>query len=77
MHYYEVAVLRAVYATSDTLTYQSESPQNIGAVVTIPVGKKIATGIVMDKSSKPSYATRDINSALEIPVIPSQLIDLT
>ena len=77
MHYYEVAVLRAVYATSDTLTYQSESPLNIGAVVTIPVGKKIATGIVMDKSSKPSYATRDINSALEIPVIPSQLIDLT
>jgi primosomal protein N' (replication factor Y) len=76
MHYYEVAPNRIVRAGSDTFTYSSDEPLEVGQVVKVPVGKKSFNGIVMSESKKPSYEVRTVDQVLEALPLPGALIAL-
>jgi len=76
MHYYEVAPSQIVRASTNTLTYASETKLPIGCIVTISVGKKTMHGLVMYKVAKPPYATKSILSIVEPIPLPMPLISL-
>lgn len=76
MHYYEVAPLRIVRASSATFTYASEKPLAIGLIVTIEVGKKIVEGIIVRSVTKPPYETKTIASVIEQTPVPMPLVEL-
>lgn len=76
MHYYEVAPLRIVRASSATFTYASEAQLTIGTLVAIEVGKKMIEGVVIKDVTKPTYKTKLISFVIEQTPIPEPLIDL-
>lgn len=76
MHYYEVAPLRIVRASSATFTYASESALAVGSLVTVEVGKKNIEGIIIQKVVKPNYETKSIISVIEQTPVPAPLIEL-
>ena len=47
MNYYLIAPAQTFHNTDSLLTYESEQKLEIGQIVTIPLGKKTALGIVM------------------------------
>lgn len=73
MHYYEVAPNQIIRAGTDTFTYMSSEPQEVGSLVIIEVGKKHLVGIIIKAVSKPQYETKPL-IALDLPPIPSALI---
>ena len=77
MHYYEVAPNKIVRAGTDTLTYSSSDPIGIGTIVKVPVGKQSLSGVILSKSKKPSYETREIEQILEITPLPPPLLATT
>lgn len=77
MHYYEVAPLRIIRATSSTFTYASSSTLSVGQLVTIEVGKKQLVGMVMSKTTQPSYNTKEITSIVEQTPLPLPLVQLS
>lgn len=77
MRYYEVAPTKIVRANTDVLTYASTSHLAVGGFVTIPVGKQTLLGVVICEVSKPSYETRHIETILDIPSLPIELIKTT
>lgn len=76
MHYYEVAPLKIVRASSATFTYASETLLPIGTLVIIEVGKKTFEGIVIRNVAKPTYETKPITAVLEQTPVPAALIKL-
>lgn len=76
MQYYEVAPIRIVRADSATFTYSSESILSIGTIVTIEIGKKQLVGVVMGKTTQPTYATKPITSVIENTPLPSGLVNV-
>lgn len=76
MHYYEVAPNQIIRAASATFTYSSATALNVGSLVTIEVGKKNLVGLIIKKVQKPTYATKEITSILDLPPLPQQLLDL-
>lgn len=74
--YYEVAPLRIIRTTSSTFTYASLTPLAVGQVVTIEVGKKILTGLVMSAVKEPQYKTKEITAVIEQTPLPGSLIQL-
>lgn len=77
MNYYEVAPTNIIRSDSDVFTYSSDSLLSVGRIVVIEVGKKQMTGIVMTKTAKPTYPTKQIISAIYDVPIPIQLMKLT
>lgn len=74
MYYYEVAPLKIVRANQHVFTYSHELAVNIGQLVTIPIGKGKLTGLVVKKVKKPTYATKSIDTILDIKPIPLNLV---
>ncbi len=77
MEYFEVAPLKIVRATAGVFTYHaaSESDVTIGAIVTIPVGKKELQGLVVKKVAKPEYETKEITGVVVATPLPASLIE--
>lgn len=76
MYYYEVAPNHIVRAGTNTLTYASASPLEIGHIVQIEVGKKTFVGIVVKKTTEPEYKTKDITGVVEATALPLALVKL-
>lgn len=76
MHYYEVAPNQIVRPGHDVFTYHSDNPLKNGQIIVVEVGKKQMIGVVMRSVSKPTYATKPINSIIEIVALPEQLLKL-
>ncbi len=74
MRHYEVAPLQIIRATSNVFTYASETELSVGQLVTIPVGKKAITGLVTAATPKPQFETKQITAALDVAMIPAQLV---
>lgn len=74
MHYYEVAVLRAVYANTGTLTYHSTIKLTIGNIVLVPIGRKNVYGIIIKSVKKPIFDTKQIIDLLMESTLPQQLV---
>jgi len=60
MNYYEVAI----FNTPNTFTYQSQENFEIGDIVEVPIKSTVKIGIVVKKTSKPSFLTKDIISKI-------------
>ncbi len=76
MYYYEVAPNQIFRSEKDLLTYSSDTILNTGQIVLIEIGKKSAIGIVIKKTSKPIYQTKQITKIIEEKPLPKQLTDL-
>ena len=77
MKYYEVAPTRIVRADQATFTYESETPLQVGALVTISIGKQSSIGVVIKESAKPKYDTKPIGDLIEELPLPQSLIGLS
>ncbi len=76
MHYYEVAPKQIIRPGSDTFTYCSKNPLKIGQIILVEVGKKQIVGVVIKKTNKPTYETKDISEIIEVTPLPKSLVDL-
>lgn len=74
MHYYEVAPNQIVRAGSDVFTYAAEEALASGTLVSIEVGKKPLTGVIMREVRQPSYPTKPISSVIEHTPLPLSLV---
>jgi len=77
MKYYEVAPTRIVRADQATFTYESETPLQVGALVTISIGKQSSIGVIIKESTKPKYDTKPIGDLIEELPLPQSLIGLS
>ena len=76
MKYYEVAPNRIVRAGSDSFTYASSTPLQVGQIVRIPVGKQPLNGIVLEETTKPDYTTKEVDGVIEQTPLPQSLVKL-
>ena len=76
MQYYLVAPLIMVRKDASAFTYQSPIELEVGSIVIIPVGKKELTGIVIDQTQKPDFATKSISKNLTNQSLPQVLVQL-
>ena len=74
MHYYEVSPLKIIRRDHMWFTYQSDRPLAIGQCVTVPVSQKTLVGVVLKAVSRPTYATKSIETIVPIPPLPRPLI---
>jgi len=58
--YYEVLVGSQRYHGDKPLTYSCKEPLENGQLVSVPLGKKTANGVVIKKTQKPSFKTKPI-----------------
>ncbi len=75
MKYYLVCPIGVIGGREDLLTYSSENEITIGTVARIPFGKTKKLGIIVSTTSKPKFATKNIDEILEV-IVPRHLIDL-
>jgi primosomal protein N' (replication factor Y) len=76
MHYYEVAPQQIIRSTSASFTYASKEELSLGQLVTIEIGKKSLSGVVMKTVTKPSYDTKEISLVLPQAPLPEPLVEL-
>lgn len=74
MYYYEVTPTRIVRQDQMTFTYAHPKILKIGTVVTIPIGKTSATGLIVEAVAKPSYDTKEITSLISSQPLPLPLV---
>jgi primosomal protein N' (replication factor Y) len=76
MYYVEVAPQQIIRPGQGSFTYSWDTPLPVGTIVSIEVGKKQLTGIVMASAKKPTYVTKPITALIETTPLPVQLIEL-
>lgn len=76
MHYYEVAPNKIIRQDSNTFTYSSDQKLQLGQIVSVEVGKKQVTGVVIKQTKKPIYNTKPIKNVIENNPLPIQLVKL-
>lgn len=74
MNYFEIATSKLVVSHQTTLTYQHDQDLKIGTIVRVPIGKTLATGIIVNRTKKPKFATKSIESVILTEVIPLELL---
>ena len=74
MNYYEVSPIKLVRSDAHVFTYGSDTPLAIGLIVTISVGTKTLAGVVLKKTTKPSYAVKPILSIVNDTPLPLALL---
>jgi primosomal protein N' (replication factor Y) len=77
MHYYEVAPDHIIRLGNDSFTYSSDENLPIGQIVLVEVGKKKTIGLIINKTTKPTYKTKPIISTVESDPIPNELVELS
>lgn len=77
MHYYLVAIGSNKYHGSEPLTYASTQRLEPGSLVEIPVRAERYLGFVVESTTKPAFATKElVVPSPELPPVPAQLIRL-
>jgi primosomal protein N' (replication factor Y) len=71
--YYKVLVGSAQYHGSEPLTYSSDADVPLYSVVRVPLQKISALGMIIEKVSKPAFATKNILESYELPPLPASL----
>jgi len=74
MNYYLVAPSKAFRQDENQLTYESEAPLRIGQIISVPLGKQSALGIVTKKVAKPEFPTKPISDVLYDTPLPAHLV---
>jgi primosomal protein N' (replication factor Y) (superfamily II helicase) len=76
MYYYEVIVNAPSYRGREALTYHSEMKLAVGTLVNVSLRKIPVTGFVVRISLKPSFTTKPIENAIQLPALPPTLVNL-
>ena len=75
MNYYEVVPLTYLGSKNDSLTYQSKDVFEIGQAVLIQIRNKKLTGIIIKKTKKPGFSTKEIiRGIFDRPVMSQALL---
>ena len=74
MNYYLVAPSKAFRQDENQLTYESEDTLKVGQIVSVPLGKQSALGIVTKKVAKPEFPTKPVSSILYETPLPAHLV---
>lgn len=75
MNYYLVCPIGVIAGKEDLLTYQADESLALGVVAEVPFGRQIKQGVVVAKTTKPTFETKSILKTLD-EVIPEHLIKL-
>lgn len=73
LYYYLVAPTVIAQQSHSAFTYHSEEALGVGQLVRVPLGKKKANGVVLQRAKKPAFKTRPIDSAFAM-TLPPQLL---
>lgn len=76
MNYYEVCPNKIVRLDSDTFTYCSKTPLLIGQIVMINIGRRQLIGVLIKKTVKPTYPTKEISAVIDKTPLPTNLVEL-
>ncbi len=76
MYFYEVWVRSNRYHGNDALTYQSSEALSVGQLVHVPMQRDTVTGFISGRVVKPPFATKPITDAINLPPLPTQLVQL-
>ncbi len=76
MRYYEVYVSSQSYHGNEPLTYSSEESLDVGNIVMVPLRNKPTLAIVVRKTIKPKFETKNIISQPISKPLPKQSLDL-
>lgn len=76
MHYYEVLPATASYHGKEPLTYQSSDPIKVGQTINIPFRNKQIMGIVVNKTIKPTFESKNISDSSNKVLLPQETTDL-
>ncbi|RWZ79831.1 MAG: primosomal protein N' [Candidatus Chaera renei] len=74
MRYYQIAPTITIHGPKDQLTYHHQSALPVGGLVTIPLGKKQAAGVILKEVAKPNFATRPVGQLIETRPLPAHLL---
>ena len=66
MNYYEVATSVEGTWSQATFTYESPKPLKLLSVVVVPFGDKTKLGLVVKKSTKPTFKTKSVTQTLPL-----------
>ena len=75
MHYYEVAPLKIIRATSKSFTYHWPDALPLGQVVQVSVGAQQVVGIIMTHTKKPTYPTKPLDAIVPVTQHPRGRLD--
>ena len=75
-HYYLVVSPLAYTGRAQEFTYHNDAPLPVGAVVEVPLGRRKTLALVRRLASKPEFATKAITRSLELPPLPTYLVEL-
>lgn len=73
MYYYDVVPWRVTSQDKESLTYSAKQPVKIGQIVQIPLGSKSGIGLVISKTTRPKFATKELLPRDE-PPLPTELV---
>ncbi len=76
MAFYVVSPLKITHAREHLLTYQSTKTLSPGQLVSVPVGTKTVPAVVIEKTTKPAFATKEIIDIIVPTPLPKPLIAL-
>lgn len=76
MHYFEIAPNQIIRADQACFTYKSQLALEVGQIVLIEIGNKHLPGIVISKTSKPNYETKEVLKIIETQPLPRPLVNL-
>ncbi len=77
-YYYLVAPLVMVRANEHAFTYHSQAPLDVGTLVRISVGKRLANGVILQAvTAKPTFPTKAVGAVLSPHPLPQPLITLS
>lgn len=76
MRYYEVWVRSDKYRGKDALTYKYDGELARGQLVQLPLRNQQVLGVVVKESAKPTFNTKAITAALDLPLLPDTTLSL-
>lgn len=74
--YYEVLISSQKYHGDKALSYRHDEDLEIGTLVTVPLGKNVALGIVCQRVKKPNFIVKNIIQSWNNTIIPRSSIEL-
>ncbi len=72
----EVLIADARYHGEEALTYSSDQPLSVGAIIVVPLRSKQVLGVAIQEVPKPQFAVKPITHNPELPPLPSQSLQL-
>ena len=76
MEYYLVSPLRVIGKIGQTLTYHAEVSLRPGQIISVSVGKKTVPAVVLQKTAKPEFETKPIDTVVTDTALPGPLLKL-